>query len=148
MKKILYNIFYRDEGCEGLSNLLMVSNEDKAREESEKMLRNKGIKVTERPVINGHRYVDGYRIEILSESLSDTLKKLEQCANRYTDLSSKIGYLEALRDLQKEINIDWKDEEKEKKEKSEIETSQFLSKNRLLMYSNVPAGYDNEGNRM
>jgi len=140
MKNYLYEVIYIDKAGEKYQKLF-VSNERKHTEDAKKLISEEST--DELPLIFKHSWVSGFYIQPISQPLESIIEELEQYAlENYRHADARIGYLEALRDVLSKANEDWKQQDLKKNARSLERLTGTLGG-----YSNVPGGYDNEGNR-
>lgn len=144
MKKQLYEVFYEDSLTGKLSQKLVVSDSTKISDYIEKLIRLGDIETNQKnPTVLGYSYIDGYKIVPMNEDIEDIVKRLEEESKwKYPILENRVVYLEALRDILKETNQDWKEET------PEIKWKIYSSLRSAMGGSNIPAGYNDEGERI
>jgi hypothetical protein len=141
MEKKLYEIFYTD-GNEKECQKLIVSSDKTVIEDVRKLMK-KERNPEQNPTVLGYSWISGYYIQPISDKLEDIVQNLKVKSEKmYPELKDRISYLEALRDILSEAGKEWVDRDQEE------ETEMF---NRITATlggsSNVPVGYDEEGNR-
>ena len=140
MKNQLYEVIYTDKTGQKHQRLF-VSNERKYPEDARKLISEENIDETF--LILKHSLVSGFHIQPISQPLENIVEELEQYAlENYHDADARIGYLEALRDVLSKANEDWKQQDLKRHARSLERLTGALGGD-----SNVPGGYDNEGNR-
>ena len=148
MNKQLFVVYYHNSPLDRVDTRLFVSEPLCAHDRVQEMIRKGDIQTDqENPAIIGHQYIDGYYIQILPDSIENIVeglmeKREELFANSgEKEFNSHIGYLEALRDILAEVSKDWREETlpRETKVRGEIRAS---------WSSNIPHGYNEEGDRM
>jgi hypothetical protein len=141
MEKKLYEIFYTDGNEKGCQKLI-VSSDKTVIEDVRKLMKKEG-NPKQNPTVLGYSWISGYYIQPISDKLEDIVQNLKVKSEKmYPELKDRISYLEALRDILSEASKEWVDRDQEE------ETEMF---NRITATlggsSNVPVGYDEEGNR-
>jgi len=139
MEKELFEIFYTNELGQP-SQKLIISSQRELDLDIEKFMKENNIE--KRPAVVAYKWISGYYIQPMSDTLDSIAKGLEEKAfTQYQDFASRIAYLEALRDILNEVKKDWKTED----------TKEIYESFRCSLASlggfNIPSGYDDEGNR-
>lgn len=140
MEKELFEIFYTNELGQP-SQKLIISSQRELDLDIEKFMKENNIE--KRPAVVAYKWISGYYIQPMSDTLDSIAKGLEEKAfTQYQDFASRIAYLEALRDVLKVANTNWQSMEHEKNE------AVYKSFRETLGGSNIPQGYNSEGDRL
>lgn len=163
MRKQLFAVHYINRKSEEPDVTLLVSDGANVRDDVEKAIEDGRIQTLQKnPTVLGYSYISGYTIEPVADSLENIYKALKDARDRQAkqggqrDFNSYFGYLEGIRDFLNACRKDWKEEDRKEQEMLEeidkanediIEESEI----RISLVSggsNIPHGYNNEGDRL
>ena len=172
MRKQLFAVHYINRKSEEPDVTLLVSDGASVREDVEKAIAEGRIETLQKnPTVLGYSYISGYTIEPVADSLENIYEALRDARDRQAeqggqrDLNSYFGYLEGIRDFLNACRKDWKEEDKKERvpegnkeivvnvEEDEVAYAEFdegdtVRVNFFSGGSNIPHGYNDEGERI
>lgn len=172
MKNQLFAVHYINRHSEEPDVSFLVSTGEKVREEVEKAIEDGRIQTLQKnPTVLGYSYISGYTIEPVADSLENIYESLRRSRDRLAeeggqkDFNSYFGYLEGIRDFLNACRKDWKEEDKKEiverrnreivvnVEEDEVAYAEFdegdtVRVNFFSGGSNIPHGYNDEGERV
>jgi hypothetical protein len=164
MRKQLFAVHYINRKSEEPDVTLLVSDGANVREEVGKAIAEGRIETLQKnPTVLGYSYISGYTIEPVADSLENIYKALKDARDRQAeqggqrDFNSYFGYLEGIRDFLNACREDWKEEDEQEKrvleeidranEYGDVEESE-ITITLVSGGSNIPHGYNDEGERL
>lgn len=164
MRKQLFAVHYINRKSEEPDVTLLVSDGASVREDVEKAIAEGRIETLQKnPTVLGYSYISGYTIEPVADSLENIYESLRGNRDRLAeeggqkDFNSYFGYLEGIRDFLNACRKDWKEEEEqEERILEEIDRAHEYgnveeSETTITLVSggsNIPHGYNDEGERL